>query len=210
VTLQLVNHEVKVGSKATDLPALASFREFTFAVVYTIIPALADNVPAIMEWCTLVASVAQLDKSKGWAAAYAYLKIALSGAVYRGESIAKVLPQHLTAVFYPSAAPASGATRPSAPASAPASGRSNLCNNWNRGVACMHSPCLWQHKCNQCGQDHVAHSVHGVPRQGSIARPRRTRAGASKGVPSQSAASVHTAAPAASPSKSGAGGPTSQ
>ena len=199
-----LNSGLSAPSRAgTDLapPPLKSSAAFSSALFSTILPALAANPRAVVEWCTLGTTVLRLEAARGWPVASRYIDSVLNDSLTTGSSFGVFNYLAMTDIILSSPASGNpgGATPRAAPAAssatAPAGGRARppqdtvlgVCHDFNKGV-CTRAVCKWTHACGRCGV--VGHVTSGCSQAAAAPYAGSVRSAATRRAPAAAAAAA--------------------
>ena len=153
------SNSISLTSKAIRPAAISSGSDFCFALLSTVLPALADCPRSMFEWIALGTTALALEKARGWPTASSYLQRHLEACVNEGRDFGVVCSTtiaDIAAEIGPSAVPSR--TGQNAPGGGrdrdrPAASRS-ACNNWNDSAGCARDPCRFTHVCRTCAGSH--------------------------------------------------------
>lgn len=187
---------------AKQEPKCASSSQFCSALFSTILPALADRPRALMQWVALGRTALQIESQRGWVAAWAYVRRALSDSLGQDppQAFAGINQHVLEGVNseFP-LVPANGGARPQQQQQQQQ--RAKTCNAFNTVPGCTYPNCSYRHSCSTCGSNsHTAVSAEckGRGAQGS----GQSRGGGGRGGRSNaSARSSQSVTTAATPTK---------
>lgn len=204
-TVQLGEFTIRQRGAGEGATPIRNVNDIFRAFVATIVPALVGHPEALAEWCSLLLSVSEVERTSGWDAAFTLLTRQLNAAIPQGRSLAAVDQALLVDVVLAAKAgqrPQPN-NRPQAVASSGTSAAaSSGCRNWNNGKACRDAPCGYKHICIGCGS--TAHRQADCNRGSGSAAAARPRTGAGKPPPRGSGSSVNTAADQPPPAATGA------
>ena len=135
-------------SKSTDAPPTTSLQLFCAAIFSTILPALIDKPMAMLQWLALRRTALELESRYGWHTASQYITQLLNERVPQSQGFVDVSPHVLESVrMAPRLQYGGGGHAASSGPPARAQGGTGTCHNWNRGLPCASSPCIFAHVC---------------------------------------------------------------
>jgi hypothetical protein len=143
----------------TKPPELQSLAQFCDAFFSTIGPALIERPQALTDWFALTRTLLAINSSPlGWPGAREYLKLRIHRATLRSASFAEYDTQAMDAAKEKlGSGAASGRLQHANAAPSRAAGGGGgmflddslqLCRSWNKGAACMKTPCPFNHHCS--------------------------------------------------------------
>ena len=155
----------KEGLEPPQVPSLAAWVTTLHAVI---LPALAAQPKAQLEWLALSLTMEALERKEGWPFARDYCDLLLESRVPRALPFARVdeevmrdlrLRDPSRALNPRSAQSEAGRAKPqprqqSLPRPPSSGAPSHFCCNWNHGVPCGRDPCTYPHVCMSCGGQH--------------------------------------------------------
>ncbi|HVT62485.1 MAG TPA: zinc finger CCCH domain-containing protein [Legionellaceae bacterium] len=196
------NGQVITQLDIIEAPSVNSLNDLLLAFCSVIAPSLiANHIPALLDWISLIRSVTLIDKMHGWKHAIQYLHTVLERAVSHDQEFASFDSTFMHECMMNLAATGSAATigggtptsthgqsttggtagRRNGSGGNGRGGVAGSCHEWNRTGVCPFNPnCRFQHVCNVCnstehhGATHHSHAAGASGTTGAAAGGNKT------------------------------------